>query len=433
MEKLVRILKEKLVDAWEIFYMEKEENNLAIEAGEIKGVESHIGRNTGLRVFHNGRIGFSSTTGDDFESLVESAIETSKYGREAIFEFPGKSDYPDMDIYHPGKWPLSERIDEAEEINERLGGLHPGVQIQGKLGYQEIKVKIINSSGFDGEYRKTVYTTEILFMGTTSTGNIFAFSVKGDTKGPIHAMEVFDGLLTQLEGSDRKAKIKSGKYRVIFAPISLLETFVEAFLSGIYAPHVLSKSTPLHDRLGEKIFDTNMTIVNRADLPGGARPFDDEGVVITDRFIVKDGVLKSFLADLYYAKKLGIEPSGSTRRAEGITPQISLNNIEIFPGTQSLDEIIQGLDEGIIVYFPMGAAMSNLIQGNISFNVALGYHIKNGEITGRVVDTVISGNIYENFKSIPAISKEREDLYFNSIGFRIPYILIDDLDVVTKE
>ncbi len=433
MEKLFDLLKKRGVDGWEIFYTEKEQYDLIIEASETKSVESHISRITGLRVFYEGRVGFSSTTGDDYEDVVEAAIETSRYGREAIFEFPGKTEYRDPERYYPGRWPLGDRILEARHVNERLKELYPGLQIQGKLGYEDRFVRIVNSSGFEGEYRKTVYTTEMLFMGSVETGNLFAFSARARADGPVPPVEVFEDLLKQLDGVERRAVIKSGRYKVLFAPVSLLETFVEALMGGIYGPNVESKATPLYDKLGKRVFDPGLTVIDKANLPGGERPFDDEGVVTQDRFIVKDGVLKSFLTDLYYARKLGVEPSGSTRRGGGITPQISINNLEIFPGDRSLDEIIRKLDEGIIVYMPMGAAASNFKQGNISFNVTLGYHIKDGEITGRVVDTVISGNIYENFKNVLSISKEREDLYFNSMAFRVPYILVDSMEVVTKD
>lgn len=51
----------------------------------------------------------------------------------------------------------------------------------------------------------------------------------------------------------------------------------------------------------------------------------------------------------------------------GLTPQISVYNIVFDPGEKTLNEIIRNTDEGIIVYMPMGAAMSNLMQGEHFF------------------------------------------------------------------
>ncbi len=432
MEKLIKAIKARSIESWEIFLIEKEENTLAIDSGDIKGIEHHIRRNIGLRIFKDSKIGFSSTSGENYDELVENAIQTSKFGREAIFEFPGETDYPKMDIYHPDKWPTAMRVNQTNEIIERLSGLYPGLKIHGKLSCTETNIRLINSSGFDGAYRKSVYYTEILLMGTVETGNLFVFSSKGDSKKPVPPQGILDELLEELKGSEKKAKIQSGRYKVIFSPLTLTETLFNSLITGIYAPYVLTKSTPLHDKLGEQIFSPKLTIRDLVSVPGGERPFDDEGLVTKDRFIVKEGVLSSFLADLYYAKKLGIEPSRSSRRGMGLTPQISVNNIVVDPGEKTLDEIIRKTDEGIIVYMPMGAAMSNLMQGNISFNVALGYHIKNGEITGRILDTVISGNIYDSFKKILAVSLDRQSLFFDSTGYVLPYIMVDGLNVVTK-
>ena len=43
----------------------------------------------------------------------------------------------------------------------------------------------------------------------------------------------------------------------------------------------------------------------------------------------------------------------------------------------------------------IGFGQSNVLNGDFSCNVGLGYRIRNGEIVGRVKDTMIAGNIYE--------------------------------------
>ncbi|HLE02013.1 MAG TPA: metallopeptidase TldD-related protein [Dehalococcoidia bacterium] len=46
----------------------------------------------------------------------------------------------------------------------------------------------------------------------------------------------------------------------------------------------------------------------------------------------------------------------------------------------------------------MGAEQGNVLGGDFSGNVLLGYKIEGGEVVGRVKDTMVSGNMYSCLK-----------------------------------
>jgi len=46
----------------------------------------------------------------------------------------------------------------------------------------------------------------------------------------------------------------------------------------------------------------------------------------------------------------------------------------------------------------MGATQGNILGGDFSGNVLLGYKVQNGQIVGRVKNTMVSGNVYEILK-----------------------------------
>jgi PmbA protein len=56
-------------------------------------------------------------------------------------------------------------------------------------------------------------------------------------------------------------------------------------------------------------------------------------------------------------------------------------------------------------------------------NVGIGFYVKGGEIQGRVVDTMISGNVYDDFFRVRGLGKKIEynpqvyspDMYFSEI------------------
>jgi PmbA protein len=143
--------------------------------------------------------------------------------------------------------------------------------------------------------------------------------------------------------------------------------------------------------------------------------------------LIQDGVLKNFTYDLDTAGRAGTHPTGhgSTR---------SFTNLVINPGDTPVDEMINGVKEGLLVHDFLGLGQGNPINGEFSVNVFLGYKIENGELVGRVKDVMLAGNAFEALKDITTISQEREWVsgpytYFAGL---MPYIQIGNLSVTAK-
>ena len=68
--------------------------------------------------------------------------------------------------------------------------------------------------------------------------------------------------------------------------------------------------------------------------------------------------------------------------------------------------MVRTTKEGLLVEQLMGASQTNVLGGDFSGNVLLGYKIENGEIVGRVKDTVVSGNVYQALNRIEAVGSE---------------------------
>jgi PmbA protein len=98
-------------------------------------------------------------------------------------------------------------------------------------------------------------------------------------------------------------------------------------------------------------------------------------------------------------------------------------------GERSVDALIGGIDEGLLVESPLGLGQGNVISGAFSNNLSLAFKIEGGEVVGRVKDVSIAGNIYEDLRQIEALSRESEWVYG---GIRLPYVLLAELNVVTR-
>jgi PmbA protein len=68
--------------------------------------------------------------------------------------------------------------------------------------------------------------------------------------------------------------------------------------------------------------------------------------------------------------------------------------------------MVADIKEGLVVEYLMGAGQGNVLGGDFSGNVLLGYKIENGKIIGRVKDTMVSGNVYQALKRISAVGSE---------------------------
>jgi PmbA protein len=102
----------------------------------------------------------------------------------------------------------------------------------------------------------------------------------------------------------------------------------------------------------------------------------------------------------------------------------------VLPGDQSLEEMLRGLDEVILVENIIGLGQGNVLAGEFSNNVAMGFLVHKGEVVGRVKNTMIAGNVYELMKDQLIGLSDRAEWYFGLMS--TPAIAIDGVGVVSQ-
>src|SRR6202044_3733352 len=107
----------------------------------------------------------------------------------------------------------------------------------------------------------------------------------------------------------------------------------------------------LTGRLGEKIASEALTIIDDSTIPGlfGSTPFDDEGVTSRRTLVIERGVLKSYLLNTYFARKLGLKTTGNASRGLSGNAGIGTGNFYIEAGSQTPEPIIGGVRGGLYV------------------------------------------------------------------------------------
>jgi PmbA protein len=137
--------------------------------------------------------------------------------------------------------------------------------------------------------------------------------------------------------------------------------------------------------------------------------------------------LKLFYADRTTGRALGSGTTGNGfRPGLGSYPTPGLFNLLIQPGTPSLPDLVASLKEGLIVDQMLGGGAG--ISGEFSINVDLGYHVRDGQVIGRVKDTMVFGNVYNALKQLIALGSDAE---WNGSCFT-PSLIVGGLSVTGR-
>ena len=148
----------------------------------------------------------------------------------------------------------------------------------------------------------------------------------------------------------------------------------------------------------------------------GSRYFDSEGVESKELKLVDQGVLKHYLVDTYYGKKLNLKSNG---RSGGTS------NLFFEKGTISYRDLLKSNNKILYVTETIGHG-SNLVTGDYSVG-ATGFMVENGVFKYPVSEVTIAGNFKDIFKNITLAN----DLEFK-YATNAPTILIEGMVVAGK-
>jgi PmbA protein len=413
LEKIVESVLDKAASAAEtaeVYLVSGEKTPVRFEANRLKSIRSRQSHSICLRIFKNGRTGFAaSNLLEDIDGLVSAAVETSQFGAAADFELPSAGHYLSVDTFDAAvpDIPLESMIKNGERMIARLLSADARLNCEGALSKESASIVIANSRGLMSTYRKTIY--DVSLEGTLINGSDMLFIGDGmsSCRADIELEPMVESILLQLERARGSAAVKSGRMPVIFSPHGVASAFSAPLMSGFNGKMVQEGASPLGSRLGQSVFDPKFSLYDDATLPfqPHSRPFDDEGVPSQRIALAMNGRVLNFLYDLKTAARAGKHSTGSAARGSSL-PVPSASAFVIGSGSTSQTEMLADVKEGLLVEHLMGAEQGNVMGGDFSGNVLLGYKIEHGKIAGRVKDTVVSGNVYELLKNIAALGND---------------------------
>ncbi len=429
MERILEQAK-KVAEAAEVFVVTSEETPVQFEANRLKHIQSKQSQTMALRIIRKGRVGYSITASPDYiSSLVDSAVETAEFGMPAGFELPVLTSYPRIDTYDPDveAVPLERMIALGEEMITAVRGNTADIICEAGVDRDVMSVRILNSSGGEASYSKSVFSLGIEASLIRGTDMLFVAESESSCHPLTDTRTVTDTVLRQLEWAKDQAAAPAKSLPVIFTPNGVASAIVSPLMAAFNGKIVLEGASPIGDSLGKPVFDKKLWLRDDATIAyrPASRPFDDEGVPSRNTTLIEAGVPTSFLYDLQTAALAKKQSTGNGSRHGGGLPSPSPSAFVIQPGDTTFNDMLADIKEGLVIEHLMGAGQGNILGGDFSGNVLLGYKVENGKITGRVKDTMVSGNIYKLLKDIAAIGNDARwvggslsapSLYFPSVS-----------------
>lgn len=397
-----------------------------------------------FRGVYNGKLGYAFTEVLDqeaIEMLIRDALENAQVvdDEDEVIIFGGSQSYPEFSAYSEGLANLEavQLIQLAKDLEAKAYAADPRVKAVNycMVAAGEGKTQISNTKELNLEQEGNMaycYVSVVVAEGE-DTKTFARFSSqrsldKFDT-AQIAGAAVLEA--TGLLGAD---SIDSGTYPVILrweAATTLLHTF-----SGIFSAESVQKNLSLlKGKLGERIASELVTIVDDPLHLEGlySTPFDAEGVATSTKTVVEKGVLKTFLHNLKTAKKDGVQSTGNAvKNSYKGSVSIAPTNMFIQPGAKSFEELVEGIDKGLVVIDLQGAhSGANPVSGDFSLG-AFGYLVEGGKIIRPVNQITVAGNFFELLQDITGVGS---DMHFGLPGgsqLGSPSLLISKLSVAGK-
>ncbi|MFA5032931.1 MAG: TldD/PmbA family protein [bacterium] len=423
----------KVTDAAEIFSTEMKTEQVDFKFDKLHLMDEKNIQGLGLRIIKDGKIGFASCTNPlDYEKTLDNAIASSKFGQQAKLAFPNKKSPKKVKTVSEEviKFNISSGVDMVKEGIELIKQRNSEIKCDAGLSKVVSTVRILNSSGLDDSYSQTGFSYGISGLIIIDNSFLDVWETESSCKLKASTKKFADNIIKRVELARKVATMPTKKMNVIFMPRAI-PTLISSIMIGVNGKQIQKKTSPITSKLGEKILDEKLSITDDGtlDFCTSSAPFDDEGMPITAKHIIEKGVLKTFLFDLQTAGILNVTPTGNASRGYNSLPSPSQTNIVIAPGTWALQDMIKDMKEGLILYDTIGGGQSNMLAGDFSFNVGFGYKVENGEIVGRVKDTMLSGNVYEAFNNIIGLENSTEEVYGS---MHIPAFYFKGMSVTSK-
>ena len=387
-----------------------EGTSVTVRLGKVESSERSEDIGAALRVFvgkRNASVSTSQLDSDSIAELAERAVAMARVAPEDPYVRLATADevagtLPGIDLYDDAV-PAVERLTETATAVEAAALSNDGITNSegGSASHGVSHVMIATSNGFSANYRRSSQGISAVVIaekdGAMERDYDYTSAVFGeDLDSPQQVgASAAERTLSRL-GPQKTA---TGQFPVVYHQ-RVAGSLVGTLAGAINGAAIARGTSFLKDSMGEQITSPGLTFIDDPLRPRGmaSRLFDGEGLAVSRRAMVEDGVLKSWFLDIASATKLGLAPTGQAARGMGSSPAPGSSNFYLENGDISFDELIADIEEGFLVTEMMGNSV-DMITGDYSRGAG-GFWISNGKVTHAVSEATIAGNLKDMFKAV---------------------------------
>ncbi|CDZ16591.1 Protein PmbA [Candidatus Johnevansia muelleri] len=326
--------------------------------------------------------------------------------------------FPDLDIYHPWNINSDEAIYLSKYIENSVLKIKNIVNSEGVFMSTNKKLNIYaNSNGFIGKKKSTYHFISCILIAGYGKNMYKGYDYINNCNMKYIQFPEIIGISAALKAKSQVGAIKPkyGKMPILFIP-ELARELISFFFKAISGNYLYMKQSFLNDCLGERIFPSWFSIIEKPLEIGciDSASFDNEGVYTRNNIFIKNGILISYMLSNYSANRMGLLSTGNAGGAR---------NVYIKAHLTYYASLIKNIDNGIMVTELFGQGV-NIINGDYSRG-AVGFLIKNGKIIRPLEEFTIASNLRKMFINILAVGDNID--YRNNI--KIGSLLINEMVV----
>lgn len=437
---LFNIAKKKNIEELEIYFSRSGSTSIELFNSEVEEYKVSDVSGISLKGKYNGKAGSVYTEEISEEKAIRLLdqlmlnaliVETS----EEFSLFEGSKNYPEVKTFNgdikniktDDKIVLLKKIDKKVRNYKNIDTLMGPVFIE-----RETETKIINSKNLNLEKKGNsilIYCSATAKKGdeVTTGGDFILTNDINSIDVDKFAEKVASNAINKLGGE----KADSDKYKTLLSN-EVVTDLLEVMSSSFSAENVQKGLSVLEGKVKNSVFSKNISITDKplVDFGPNSTAFDDEGVATSNKVIVKNGVLKTFLHNRKTAKKDGIKSTGNGFKAgfKGLVA-IKPTNFSIENGELSLEKLIAKVGDGIYIDELAGIhAGLNPITGDFSLQAG-GFLIKDGKLDQPINLITVAGNFFEMLKDVNELGS---DFKYSHSGVGSPSLFINELSISGK-
>ncbi|TAH59351.1 MAG: TldD/PmbA family protein [Bacillota bacterium] len=416
-KKFFELAKEKGLEAAELVIQKDKAINMSVYDASVEKYVLSSSINIMARGIYNGKMGFAMSEKDDkttaqylVAQIKMSAGASETEDLSIIFE--GSPRYRKKSFYNKELAQISEseKLESLFNIEKALKTAHPLISAVSTVEYTENEsdYKLFNSHGLKLATSQNYFyyvAWVVAKEGEDVKSHVEIFLDNDYSKFDADAFvkKTADGVIKKLGGKPCVTK----DYPVVFNP-EMTASLLGAYLTSASAERVEKNTSLFADKLNDRVASPKVTVLD-APLTHNLfyRYFDDEGVAKTNKPIIKNGILQTFLHNLSTATKMGVAPTGHGRNTGGKI-SVGISNIALKPGRNDFNTMIKDVKEGVFINELMGLHSGlNTTSGDFSLQAA-GFMIRDGKLAEPVNLITVAGNLVKLFMDVKAVANENE-------------------------